>query len=67
MLGSSFDAGVVDQVAAFVAPRIVGGATAPTAVAGEGVRLIAEGRTLDEVRSESLGPDFVIEGYVASR
>lgn len=67
LLGSFFDAKVVDQVAAFVAPTIVGGEAAPTAVAGVGTRLVAEGQRLEEVKCESVGPDVVIEGYIAPR
>ena len=36
VLGSLFDAGLVDKVVAFVAPTIIGGAGAPSPVAGAG-------------------------------
>lgn len=66
LLGSFFDARVVDQVAAFVAPRILGGADAPSAVGGTGIRRIADGIRLEELRHETLDGDQSIEGYVAS-
>ena len=37
LFGSLFDAGVVDEVHVFIAPKIVGGANAPSAVAGKGL------------------------------
>jgi len=37
LLGSFFDAGVIDEVHAFVAPRLVGGETAPTPIGGTGL------------------------------
>ncbi len=64
LLGSFFDRGLVDRVQAIVAPMIIGGRRAPTAVAGRGVRRIEEALRLREVRVDRLGEDVLVTGYV---
>ena len=64
MLGTLFDEHLVDKVAAFVAPVIVGGRDAPTPVGGEGVSHIGEALRLVDVRRIQLGPDILTTGYV---
>jgi len=64
VLGSFFDAGLVDQVMAFVAPRIIGGAAAPGPVAGRGTPRLAATPRLRDVRVERLGRDLLICGWV---
>jgi diaminohydroxyphosphoribosylaminopyrimidine deaminase/5-amino-6-(5-phosphoribosylamino)uracil reductase len=54
-------AGVVDQVAAFVAPVVLGGG-GPTPFAGDGWP-IASAPRLEEVRVTPVGTDALIEGY----
>jgi diaminohydroxyphosphoribosylaminopyrimidine deaminase/5-amino-6-(5-phosphoribosylamino)uracil reductase len=65
VLGRFFDAGAVDEVHAFIAPRIAGG-SAKTAVAGRGVERIADALTLAEYKIEQFGPDILIHGLVRS-
>jgi diaminohydroxyphosphoribosylaminopyrimidine deaminase/5-amino-6-(5-phosphoribosylamino)uracil reductase len=62
-LGSFFSAGLVDRVAVFLAPRILGGARAPAAVGGLGFAL---GRTprLDQIRIGTVGDDLLVTGRV---
>lgn len=64
MLGTLFDEGLVDKVAAFTAPVIVGGRGAMTPVSGEGVSSIVEALRLIDVRRTQLGPDILTTGYV---
>ena len=54
----------VDQVLAFVAPKIIGGQAAPTPVGGEGRPFMAEAWQLDEVQIERYGDDLAIAGFV---
>ncbi len=63
LLGSLFDLGLVDKVLVFIAPIIVGGSEAVTAVAGEGVASMAEALRLKRVRTERLGDDIMVSGY----
>jgi len=65
LLGSLFDRGLVDKVIAFIAPIILGGAEAKTAVAGRGVDKVAESFRLERVSVEKLGDDLMVSGYVA--
>jgi diaminohydroxyphosphoribosylaminopyrimidine deaminase/5-amino-6-(5-phosphoribosylamino)uracil reductase len=65
LLGSLFDQGLVDKVIAFIAPIIIGGAEAKTAVAGKGVDKVADSFRLERVRVEKLGDDLMVSGYVA--
>ena len=66
-LGAFFDAGLVDKVCAFIAPVIVGGATATPPVAGLGVPQMAEAWDVERATLERLGPDWLITGYPRRR
>ena len=55
LLGALFDGGLVDKVCAFIAPVVVGGAAAPSPVAGEGVELIGDALRLRDVEVLTLG------------
>ncbi|MBM4063875.1 MAG: bifunctional diaminohydroxyphosphoribosylaminopyrimidine deaminase/5-amino-6-(5-phosphoribosylamino)uracil reductase RibD [Planctomycetes bacterium] len=55
----------VDQVLAFVAPKVIGGQFAPTPVGGEGRPFLAEACRLVEVSHEPAGDDLAIAGFVA--
>ena len=63
LLGSFFDQGLVDKVHAVIAPVIIGGDAAPTAVAGEGAARMADALRLREVTVEQLGEDVLVTGY----
>ena len=63
VLGTAFDAGIVDKVVAMLAPRIIGGAAAPGAVGGAGVPSLAASPLLGDVSVETVGPDLVVTGY----
>jgi diaminohydroxyphosphoribosylaminopyrimidine deaminase/5-amino-6-(5-phosphoribosylamino)uracil reductase len=65
VLGSFFDAQAVDEVHAFIAPRIAGGKE-KTAVAGRGVGKIADALPLAEWKIEQLGSDVLLHGVVSS-
>ncbi len=65
LVAAVFRLGLVRQVAAFVAPSILGGRPAPTAVAGEeGLRTADRALRLEETRVTRLGEDVLIEGFV---
>lgn len=66
VLGSAFDAGLVDEVAVFVAPRVVGGAGAVAPVAGRGVARIARAWRLTDLAVTRIGRDVLIRGHVAA-
>jgi len=64
VLGALFDRGLVDQVAVFVAPKIVGGIGAQVAVAGRGRARMDEALVLDRERWSSFDGDRLCEGLV---
>lgn len=64
-LASLAEAGLIDRVVAFVAPRLVGGRDAPTPLGGAGAERIAAGWSLDAVEWRRLGDDVVIDGLVS--
>jgi diaminohydroxyphosphoribosylaminopyrimidine deaminase / 5-amino-6-(5-phosphoribosylamino)uracil reductase len=64
LLGSLFDAGLVDKVVAFIAPIIVGGEEARPSVAGRGIDKLADCTKLKDVKVERVGPDIMVSGYV---
>ena len=60
LLGSLNDHGLIDQIQAYVAPKLVGGAGAPGPLAGSGVRLMAEARPYDLRHIERYGDDLLL-------
>jgi len=65
LFGSLFDRRLVDKVVAFIAPIIIGGVEAKTAVAGGGVDRVADSFRLERIRVGKFGDDLMISGYVA--
>ena len=63
VLGSLFDAGLVDKVYAFIAPKIIGGEAAPAPVGGTGATAMAQSCVLERTRWEQIGDDWLIVGY----
>jgi diaminohydroxyphosphoribosylaminopyrimidine deaminase/5-amino-6-(5-phosphoribosylamino)uracil reductase len=61
--GSAFDQHLVDRVVAFIAPRVIGGAESPAAVAGHGVDRLANSLALNDVEVDRAGGDIVVSGY----
>jgi diaminohydroxyphosphoribosylaminopyrimidine deaminase/5-amino-6-(5-phosphoribosylamino)uracil reductase len=61
--GAFLDAGFVDKVTFFIAPMIIGGLEAPTAVAGSGASRIKDAFQLQGVQVIQRGRDVEITGY----
>ena len=64
LLGSLFDCRLVDKVIAFIAPIIIGGEEAKTAVSGKGVDKVVDSLKLRHVSLEKFGEDLMVSGYV---
>lgn len=58
------NAGLVDKVLAFIAPKIIGGSNALTAVEGAGFVKLSDAVTLKNFTAQQLGEDFLLIGYV---
>jgi diaminohydroxyphosphoribosylaminopyrimidine deaminase / 5-amino-6-(5-phosphoribosylamino)uracil reductase len=55
----------VQKVWAFVAPKLIGGANAPSPIGDLGLRQMTEALLLERVQWRCLGPDLLIQGYLA--
>lgn len=62
LLGSFLDAGAVDEFHVFVAPKLVGGDTAPSPIGGTGVSRIVDALRLTEFTSQIVGDDVYLHG-----
>jgi diaminohydroxyphosphoribosylaminopyrimidine deaminase / 5-amino-6-(5-phosphoribosylamino)uracil reductase len=58
-----FRAGLVDRVAVFTAPKVLGGRSAPGGVGGPGFPLTRPGRVV-EVAHDQVGEDWLTTGRV---
>ena len=65
--GKFLDAGLVNKVSFFIAPKIIGGSDAPTAVGGQGARKLAEGIELQDIEVTQRGQDVEFTGYPRRR
>ena len=65
LAGSFLEARLVDRIAAFSAPILLGGTTAPGPVGGPGLAL-PEGARLEGITIHPVGSDWVVEGDVRS-
>jgi diaminohydroxyphosphoribosylaminopyrimidine deaminase/5-amino-6-(5-phosphoribosylamino)uracil reductase len=63
LAGLLLDAGLVDKITFFIAPMIIGGQDAPSAIGGDGAERIADARQIENVSVERRGPDIEITGY----
>jgi len=64
VLGSLADAQAIDEVWAFIAPSIIGGAAAPSPVAGMGIASLASAVSIEIEHTEHLGGDLFVRGMV---
>jgi diaminohydroxyphosphoribosylaminopyrimidine deaminase / 5-amino-6-(5-phosphoribosylamino)uracil reductase len=65
LLGVCFDAQRIDEVHVFLAPKIVGGARAPSPIAGQGLALMARACRLGHLSYEMVDGDLYAHGRVA--
>ena len=65
--GSFVEQGLVDEYYFFVAPKILGGKDAKTAVGGTGFAKMADARGVRIESVRSFGPDLLIHGYPENR
>lgn len=61
---SMLAAGLADKVRAFIAPMLLGGREAASAVAGAGFLRLEEAARLRDVEIERLGEDILLTGYI---
>ncbi|MBL0387608.1 bifunctional diaminohydroxyphosphoribosylaminopyrimidine deaminase/5-amino-6-(5-phosphoribosylamino)uracil reductase RibD [Tumebacillus sp. ITR2] len=61
--GAFLQAGLIDKVMAFIAPKLIGGAGAPTPYAGAGFEKMSQAVTLRDISVTTYGDDICITGY----
>jgi diaminohydroxyphosphoribosylaminopyrimidine deaminase / 5-amino-6-(5-phosphoribosylamino)uracil reductase len=61
--GEFIDAGLVNKVTFFIAPKIIGGPAATSAIAGLGVEKMADALELERTSVVQHGADVEITGY----
>lgn len=64
VLTSAFEVGTIDRVVLYYAPLLIGGASALPLWGGSGHAKLATAPRLSSVRRQSLGDDWVVEGYL---
>lgn len=67
-LNYSFIAGGhVDEVYAFIAPKLVGGRSAKTSIEGEGIERMNDAVELTDMKVEKIGEDFLMKARVKAK
>ena len=61
---SALEEGIVDKMQVYIAPKIIGGKHAKTAVEGAGVADLKEAFQLNRMTAGMVGEDLVVEGYL---
>ena len=61
---SALEAGIVDKIMLFIAPKIIGGKDAKTFVEGKGIDLLANHFNVSNLKNEVLGQDILLTGYI---
>jgi diaminohydroxyphosphoribosylaminopyrimidine deaminase/5-amino-6-(5-phosphoribosylamino)uracil reductase len=66
LLGAFFDTGEINEVHAFIAPKLIGGFQAATAFAGMGLGKIAQALQLDDLEMRQIGDDLYFCGRITN-
>ncbi len=61
--GEFIDAGLVNKLTFLIAPKIIGGAAAPSAIAGEGIDRMSQALGLERITVVRRGADIEVTGY----
>lgn len=61
------EAGCVDEVWTFIAPKIIGGEGAKTPVSGKGIDKMSEAINLQNIDIQNINGDILIKGKICSR
>lgn len=61
--GSFYDAKLIDKISFFIAPLVIGGKEAPTAIGGVGSQVLSKAMRLEDFEVINHGKDLEITGY----
>jgi diaminohydroxyphosphoribosylaminopyrimidine deaminase/5-amino-6-(5-phosphoribosylamino)uracil reductase len=62
--GAALEAGIVDKVFLYYAPKILGGRDSLPLAAGGGIRAMKDALPVGKVRFHQFSADFAVEGYL---
>ncbi|MCB1026015.1 MAG: bifunctional diaminohydroxyphosphoribosylaminopyrimidine deaminase/5-amino-6-(5-phosphoribosylamino)uracil reductase RibD [Acidobacteria bacterium] len=60
--GSFYDAELIDKISFFIAPIVIGGKDAPTAIGGQGSQMLASAMRLENIEISHHGEDIEVTG-----
>ena len=61
---SSIEAGIVNKVYAYIAPKLIGGKESLSPITGKGISYMQDAINLKNVKLEKIGHDFLIKGSI---
>lgn len=61
---AALEAGIVNKVYAYIAPKLIGGDKAKTPVGGTGLEKMSEAWKLKDIEIEQIGEDILVTGYI---
>lgn len=64
---AAFEAGIIDKVQMYIAPKIIGGKTSRTPVGGAGIAHLEDAWKLHDITARQVGNDICISGYVTKQ
>ncbi len=67
LLGNLMQLRQIDEVHAFIAPKLIGGAGATSPIEGLGLETIDQALVLDQIKVQSIGDDLYVSGRVLPR
>jgi diaminohydroxyphosphoribosylaminopyrimidine deaminase/5-amino-6-(5-phosphoribosylamino)uracil reductase len=67
LLGNAFDHALIDSVAVFIAPKLVGGAEAPSPLKGLGLASMQDAVRLHHLRTQIIDEDVLVEGELQQK
>ncbi|MGO9109590.1 MAG: bifunctional diaminohydroxyphosphoribosylaminopyrimidine deaminase/5-amino-6-(5-phosphoribosylamino)uracil reductase RibD [Thermoguttaceae bacterium] len=67
LLGSLFDARLIDEAHVFIGPMLAGGGDAPSPIGGQGVATISDAMVLEDLAVREIAGDLYLQGRVARK
>ncbi len=64
---SALKEGIVDKVMVFIAPKLIGGKTAPGPIGGAGIEQLSRAVLFRDIQVSQIGEDILIEGYAVAQ
>lgn len=61
---SALNAGIVNKVYSYIAPKLIGGKESLTPITGKGIGKMENAIALKNIELEKIGEDYLISGYI---